>query len=172
MREAHQRRDPSTYRGGGGDPELLSAVRRKYWENKSPEERQMQLATFIAAGQKNNKKNRKTYIESVVRDLLSQLGVTFEQNQQLGRYNVDFLVGNTIIECFGDFWHCNPDLYPPSYYNASLHMTAEEKWDKDTRRKEALESRGYRFFSFWESDIRQRPEEVRTRLTDIFELIP
>jgi hypothetical protein len=126
MREAAKRREPSTYRGGGTDPALLSELRRREWARRSPEEKQSHLAAFIEAGQKNNKKNQKTSIEGVVRTILSELGVSFEQNQQLGRYNVE-----------------------------------------DARRQAALESRGYRFFYLWESEIQHNTDEVRKRLIGI-----
>jgi len=31
---------------------------------------------------------------------------------------------NRIIECFGDYWHCNPNRYKKDYYNTQVHLTA------------------------------------------------
>jgi very-short-patch-repair endonuclease len=167
MKDSNQMRDRSTYRGGGADPAILSQRRREEWARRTPEEKERHLRRFIAAGQKHNRKSSRTEIETIVAGILAEMRVEYQQNVQLGRYNVDFLVGTTIIECFGDFWHCNPRLWSAEEYNGSLHMTAREKWGKDTRRKESLESKGYRFCSFWEADIRHDRESVRRQLNAV-----
>jgi very-short-patch-repair endonuclease len=98
-------------------------------------------------------------------DVLLELEVVCERNVQLGRYNVDFLVeGRIIIECFGDFWHCNPQLYEPNFYNRSLHITAEEKWLKDSKRCQFLKECGYVVHSIWEYDIVNHLDRVRKEI--------
>lgn len=167
MKAAAANRDPSTYRGGGADPQVLSELRRKEWVRRSPEEKIRHLSAFIAAGQRHNKKNQKTRIETLVAGMLDRLGFDYRQNVQIGRYNVDFVVGSTIIECFGDFWHCNPDLWPADRYNGSLHMTAEDKWKRDSERRTALEQQGFRFVAFWETQIREQPHVVEAALREL-----
>jgi G:T-mismatch repair DNA endonuclease (very short patch repair protein) len=160
MKAAAAQRDPSTYRGGGADPALLSQRRSEEWARRSPEEKARHLAAFIAAGQRNNKKNQKTRIETLVASMLDRLGVEYRQNVQVGRFNVDFVVDGTIIECYGDFWHCNPAMWPAGRYNGSLHMTAAEKWARDEARQGVLEQQGFRFAAFWETEIRDVPLQV------------
>lgn len=160
MRAAAAVRDRSTYRGGRPDPALLSQRRAAEWARRSPEEKARHLEAFIAAGQRSNKRNRKTRIETIVAGMLDRLGIAYLQNVQIGRYNVDFLIGTTIIECYGDFWHCNPALWPAERYNGSLHVTAGEKWARDAGRRSALEQQGYTFEAYWETQIRDAPLEV------------
>lgn len=167
MKESNRHRDPATYRGGGADPAVLSERRRQEWARRSPEEKERHLASFIAAGQVHNRRSTGTKIETTVAGILEDLGVQFSQNTQIGRHNVDFLVGRTIIECFGDFWHCNPVLWKAGDYNASLRMTAGDKWAKDAKRREELESKGFRFLALWEADIRQDPDSIRGLLTTL-----
>ena len=168
MQAAAALRDRSTYRGGRPDPALLSQRRSEEWARRSPEEKARHLRAFIAAGQRSNKKNQKTRIEKIVAAMLDRLGAQYLQNVQIGRYNVDFLIGLSIVECYGDFWHCNPALWPAERYNGSLHVTAGEKWARDAARRTALEQQGYTFTAFWETQIRNAPHEVeraiRTRL--------
>jgi hypothetical protein len=64
---------------------------------------------------------------------------------QNGRYNVDFVADAVIIECFGDFWHCNPALWSADRYNPSLHTTAGDKWARDAIPRSSLERQGFRF---------------------------
>lgn len=168
MKESAARRDRSTYRGGRADPALLSRRRSEEWARRSPEVKGRHLEAFIAAGQRSNKKNQKTRIEATVAAMLDRMGAEYRQNVQIGRYNVDFLIGTIIVECYGDFWHCNPALWPAERYNGSLHVTAAEKWERDAARQSALEQQGYGFIAFWETQIRDSPHEVekaiRTRL--------
>lgn len=95
--------------------------------------------------------------------------LVYQRNIQIGRYNVDFLVEeSTIIECFGDYWHCNPGLYGPDFYHRSLHITAEEKWQRDDMRRKCLEEQGYMFHVFWEYDIEYDFPKVREELFRLF----
>lgn len=48
-----------------------------------------------------------------------------------------------IIECHGDYWHCNPKKYSANYYNKVMKRTAKEIWDRDAQRLQYLESIGY-----------------------------
>ncbi|HEX5871736.1 MAG TPA: hypothetical protein VFY65_15015 [Longimicrobium sp.] len=153
-------RDPATYRFGKADPALLSQRRSEEWARRSPEEKARHLEAFIAAGQRHNKKNHRTRIETLLAAMLDRMGAGYRQNVQIGRYNVDFVVGTLIIECYGDFWHCNPALWPPERYNGSLHVTAAEKWARDAARQSVLEQQGYTFAAFWETQIRDAPHEV------------
>lgn len=56
-----------------------------------------------------------------------------------------------IIECFGDYWHCNPDRYAPDYYNGLTHRTAQQTWDDDTKRIELFKQNGYKVEIIWEN---------------------
>ncbi|MDQ3327802.1 MAG: endonuclease domain-containing protein [Chloroflexota bacterium] len=128
-------------------------------------ERAGRLTSFIRAGQLHNMKSSRTRIENLMADLLLVLGVAYERNVQIGRHNVDFLLGRrTVVECYGDYGHCNPLLYVPSYYHKPLHMTAMDKWKRDRSRQAELEAQGYAFVSFWEKDIRENLTGVQEAL--------
>jgi G:T-mismatch repair DNA endonuclease (very short patch repair protein) len=167
MKAAAALRDRSTYRGGRPDPALLSQRRSEEWARRSPEEKARYLEAFIAAGQRHNKKNQKTRIEAIVAEMLDRIGAGYRQNVQIGRYNVDFVVGTLIIECYGDFWHCNPASWPPERYNGSLHATAAEKWARDAARQSVLEQQAYAFAVFWETDIRENPQSVEATIREL-----
>lgn len=168
MRDAAAGRDPSTYRGTRNpNPRLLSLRRKEEWARRSAEEKERHLAAFIVAGQRANRKGRGTRIEVEVARVLDELGVSYRQNVQIGRYNVDFTLGSTIIECFGDFWHCNPALWPADRFNGSLRMTAGEKWARDSERRRSLEEKGFRFALFWESDIRTAPHKIAEAIREL-----
>lgn len=107
-------------------------------------------------------------IESKVEQLLTSMGYEFDAQVRIGRYSVDFLVrGKYIVECYGDFWHCNPEQYTSSYFNRGKKKTAKEIWERDQKRKDEFEKMGYIFICLWESEIRNAPKVVRRRLKRI-----
>jgi very-short-patch-repair endonuclease len=104
-------------------------------------------------------------IEQTVSTILSRLNLPFKEQVAVDKYTVDFLVDNKyIVECFGDFWHCNPQQYTSSYYNKGKKKTAEEIWKRDKERKETFEQLGYKFLCIWESDIRRDPKIVKSKI--------
>jgi len=58
-----------------------------------------------------------------------------------------------IVEVYGDYWHCNPNIFSKDMYHNQLHMTANTKWEIDSIRKKKLESAGYTVDVVWESEI-------------------
>ena len=97
--------------------------------------------------------------------MLDDLGVAYSRTVRIGRYYVDLLVkGRIVIECFGDYWHCNPRIYAPDYDHALLHMRAEDKWKRDEQRRSVVEQAGYTVIVIWEYDIDHTPEAVQEYL--------
>lgn len=46
-----------------------------------------------------------------------------------------------VIECYRDYWHCNPSKYSPDYYNKLVHMTAKNIRNIDKEKINLLEKR-------------------------------
>jgi len=62
---------------------------------------------------------------------------------------------NKVIECNGDYWHCNPSKCKSDYYNKLIHLTAQEIWDRDTKKIELLKKHGYEVDVIWENSNKQ-----------------
>lgn len=75
-------------------------------------------------------------------------------------YVYDIYKGNKIIEYNGDYWHCNPKEYPPTYYNKKIRMTASEKWMKDSEKIQYALNNGYDVKIVWEKDYNKDREKV------------
>ena len=101
-------------------------------------------------------KNRTSKLEKQFLIELKQKG--YKSNKQISKYTVDYVNEKTkhIIEINGDYWHCNPQLFKPDYYNSSIGMTASEKWKYDDERKQYLENLGYRVTILWETDLKNQ----------------
>ena len=112
-----------------------------------------------------DKKDSLNKIEQQVFDILKKLRVKFQVQVEIDKYNVDFLVNDKyIIECYGDFWHCNPQKYSPTYFNKGKKKTAKEIWERDLERKKRFEELGYKFINLWECDIRDHTKKIKTKL--------
>lgn len=87
----------------------------------------------------------------------------YENNIQVSYYNVDFINKETnhIIEIHGDYWHCNPTIYPDDFVHPYFKMTAKERRKLDEQRKTELESLGYTVTIVWESELNNFIEKLK-----------
>jgi G:T-mismatch repair DNA endonuclease (very short patch repair protein) len=72
-----------------------------------------------------------------------------------------------IIECMGDYWHCNPFYCDAGYLNKRMNKTASEIWKKDEKRKCILESLGYNVVNIWEKDWNENKEKCINKIRSI-----
>ncbi len=120
----------------------LSAIKRKWAAEKSPEERRALTAAALAAGRKLQPVSQPEYM---VRAVLDARGVSYTPQQRVAPYCLDVFVPHLMldIEIWGDYWH-DPKRRP-------------ETAAKDARRDAFLRSRGYTVVHIWEHDIRRDP---------------
>jgi hypothetical protein len=76
------------------------------------------------------------------------------------KYWVDIKINSKIIECYGDYWHCNPLKYNENYYHTKIRKTAKEIWDYDNRRESNIKSLNYNFIYIWEYDWNNNKEII------------
>lgn len=102
------------------------------------------------------------YISSLelrIQGILDSLLIEYTRNKFLGSYNFDFIFKNKIIlEIQGDYWHGNPNKYKKDDILFG-GKTAKKIWDKDLRKKEFVEKRGFKIFYLWETDINKMTNE-------------
>lgn len=80
---------------------------------------------------------KKTEPESIFEDYLYDLEIPFFYEWKIDNWSIDYYLGQKIcIEINGDFWH-----------------SRDKDIDKDNRKKQYLESKGYTLYSFTESEI-------------------
>lgn len=104
-------------------------------------------------------------IERKVFNILKRLDVKIDIQVEIDKYNVDFLVNDKyIVECYGDFWHCNPAKYAASYFNKGKKKTAEDIWNRDLERRQTFEALGYKFIHLWESEINTNSKKIKFKL--------
>jgi very-short-patch-repair endonuclease/predicted DNA-binding protein YlxM (UPF0122 family) len=102
-----------------------------------------------------------TSIEVKIQNFLKQLNIEFFTHQYMritNGYQCDILIPskNLVIECDGDFIHCNPKIYSADFVrfpNGNDKRRAKDVWEMDNKRTKELEEKGYRVIRLWENEI-------------------
>lgn len=97
-------------------------------------------------------------IELRIRNILQKMKIKFKTNETLFNYNYDIVVGNTLIEINGDFWHGNPLFFEPGEKLFET-LTVDEVWKKDRIKKETAENNGKKVYVLWENEINKYTDE-------------
>ena len=71
-----------------------------------------------------------------------------------------------IIECFGDYWHCNPTKYSSEFFHEVIKKTAKEIQEKDNRKLEYYKSKGFDILVIWESGWNNNKDFYKQRILD------
>lgn len=92
---------------------------------------------------------------------LDELNIPRENRQKRISANgksflVDALVGNTVYEFWGDFWHGNPKMFNPEDKNAKCNKTFKELYEQTCRKKEAIKEAGYNLVEIWEHEYKNK----------------
>jgi very-short-patch-repair endonuclease len=95
-----------------------------------------------------------TSIESNTYAALTELGVSFQPQRRVGPYLVDAFISetSTIIECQGDYYHCNPAVFT----SGPINDMQRRAFERDAKRRAYFASHGYRLIELWEHDIHSR----------------
>ena len=72
-------------------------------------------------------------------------------------HSYDFVIGNKIIEFNGDYWHCNPNIYQPTYTHKVIGLSAKDIWEADNNKKKLIEQEGFLVMVVWESEYKSNP---------------
>lgn len=150
----------------GRDKSKWSKEEDDYLINNYPNLKTEQLSWFLERSFKSinhrlnylklNKEtpNSKTSIEKKVEEILISLNLKYNYNTRLSKeykFRPDFTMINKklIIECQGDYWHGNPNIYTATELNFSQLISIE----KDNFKKQYYEKLGYSVLELWEYDI-------------------
>lgn len=105
--------------------------------------------------------------EKHVRELLDLMGVVHSQEVQIeagSKWFFDFQVTGTklLIEVQGDYWHCNPKLYPKP-----INKYQEWARRRDFAKRDYANKLGYRVLPIWENALKTSLESVKLKLEEV-----
>jgi hypothetical protein len=85
-------------------------------------------------------------------------------NEFICGYNVDILCGNKIVDYFGSYWHCNPQMYNADYFHIQKNKSAYDIWKYDELRGAVLCENGYELLVVWDTDFNKGIEYVENKI--------
>lgn len=138
---------------------IISNANKIYSSNPSVKNKQRELALNRLSWNRY----RMTKPEKIMKSILSELSIPNHYNFILGkRYQYDFRVkeSNIIIEVQGDYWHCNPKMYP----NGPISDRQRFKMQRDDEKKSYAEDHGYSVLYVWEDELKNNVELVKQKV--------
>lgn len=145
-------------------PDVVSKNITKWWKSLSPSEREKKIQEQLKNLHRKSPSLQNT-IELKLCSLLEILNIRYERRFPIGRYYADFYLKdfNLILECYGDYWHCNPKKYKATdivVFPNDKKIEAQWVWSQDKLRLDNIQKRGYTCVVVWESDIKGTPEII------------
>jgi G:T-mismatch repair DNA endonuclease (very short patch repair protein) len=148
--------------------EKISNSSKKMWKRMKRDKPDSYYRIINSGSNKNFTVNgyNMNMIEYIIATTLNDMSIDWEYEQD---FNFDGLVyipdfflpkKNLIIECYGDYWHANPEIYS-SGQSIFKHLLVDDVWDRDNVRKTTFIKNGYSFLSFWETDIRNNINNIK-----------
>lgn len=137
-----------------------SNTKRKQWRQLSEEKKERHRIMWASQALKSN--HLRSAKEIIIENILNEIGVSFQPSYQIGRFIIDFWIPNknVCVECYGDYWHCNPHIYNKA------NKYQQKNVERDIKKLEMLRSKNYRMLILWEYDIVHNLDRVRKILVD------
>lgn len=96
---------------------------------------------------------------------LKKHNLFFERNIPISGFIVDGLQNKTIVEFYGDTFHCNPKKYTDAeQYCSWIKRTVGDQWKRDQRRLGCFYKLGYKVVIVWQSDWIKNKQLVIERI--------
>lgn len=73
---------------------------------------------------------------------------------------------NLVIEFYGQYWHADPRCYAADWVNSHTKRTAQQVWELDRRKQDAVVSNGFRHYIIWEHDYRKDMDKTIENLLE------
>lgn len=149
---------------------IKDKIRKKV--NKNYEDNPLIIKRIKEARAKQVFPLKDSKIELKIQDFLTFFKIEFITHKYMNiknGYQCDILIPKqenisqkTIIECDGDFFHCNPNEYSEDFVrfkNAKKLKTAKDVWERDEKRTQQLIEKGFNVIRLWENEIKVMNEE-------------
>jgi len=142
-----------------------SISQKEIYKLMSPEERLKVKEKMARIGSKKTHKKKDTSIELKIGEYLTSIGVSHMSNHVHSIFTFDFYIPsvNLVIECQGDYWHCNPLKYSDKIPDKIQIKNME----RDSRKVQYLKDNGFRSLFIWEYDINRNFENVKLKILNM-----
>ncbi len=133
-----------------------SISQKNRWNKLSEDDKNKIIGRLTLAATKARKN---TKIEIIVKDVLDSMGIQYYNNYRFKRFVFDFYLPdfNFVIECQGDYWHGNPDIFD------NLNDIQNKNVERDKIKIEYLNNSKTEYLFLWENEI----YKYKSKLKDI-----
>ena len=134
------------------------------WDSLTPEQRNIRIQKSLTPANKQSK-SCKSFLKT-----LHINGLILQSEYPISGFVVDgiHIESKTIIEFYGDFWHCNPKKYSdPQQFCSWLGHTVAQQHARDRKRLGVFYSLGYKVVIVWESNWRRNQNREIERIFNI-----
>lgn len=141
--------------------EKWSNSAKQVWQRKGHREKMSKLRKeWIKL---NGFKCTMSDLEFDFNNIANENGIQLDGQYFLNGKFFDFWVPNTniLIECDGNFYHCNPETHADAVY-----AIQRKNIENDAIKNQIAQDNGYTLLRFWESDINERPSWVISQLLE------
>lgn len=163
-----RRKAANTYKKKIQDGEIIPyVIANPEWAKDLHDKRMEGYKQWLLSGDKV-KFGSCSIMEKRIGSFLEQLGYTYIRQKSFGRYRFDYCLEEhkILIEYNGDYWHCNPEIYDPQYYNRKKDKIAEEIWKHDKKKLDKGKQKGYIVLVFWERHFKHLTDKQITEVID------
>lgn len=148
---------------------VISKKAKEMWKNARNNDLDLYQRMINSAKRKNYELAgyNMNYIEYQIAKSLTEIGIEwkYEPIVKLGdnTYRPDFLCGDIVIECYGDFWHANPKFFKSRKYTHKTRKVDDVRL-YDIHKRENFIKNGYTYLFFWEDEIINNLNEIKNNL--------
>lgn len=125
----------------------IEARQKRDITNKTPESKRKRREAAVA---RLSRMPIRSSLNERFKIALNNVGLFPKEEYPIDFYTVDFCFPDkkVVVEVDGDYWHCNPEIYP-----IPKNSQQRKSVGKDKAEKTFLTNRGWVLLRFWEKDI-------------------
>ena len=127
-------------------PSCLNDFESLKWENR----KYCSQECFAKGSNKRQSKFSESVYEFLNLKYICEKEKYIKNNTQKLYADIFLLNYNIVIECNGDYWHCNPEIYVEDYFHKKVRKYAKEIWTFDQNKINSLNNLGYIVIVLWE----------------------
>lgn len=126
-------------------------LKARHTQKHSDESKQKMRDATISRWKNGDFSFKKTSIEKIVENWLINNGFNFQYQFGIGNFIADFVNEDErlIIECNGDYFHCNPN----SKYKNPIHEVQKRNAYRDELKRKFYKENNWTLIELWENEI-------------------
>ena len=103
---------------------------------------------------------KNSLLEIQFENFLKSENISYNSQEKIWKYRVDFIIDNFAIETNGTFWHCDSRIY----VKGPKYQIQKDNIRRDKKKHEYLKKQGYNVIIVWEKDWNDYSDIVKKQV--------